>query len=126
MSDPVHRVGFFHPPFNPNGGGTVYVRPDEPAEDVPSPAADSSLEGRSAPGLLTQASEPEKVVEPAVAKAVENGHTVEWDAPAGISAVRRWTCTRCGDAVLDNRGHLYGGAFDRTCDESMEFWAEWR
>lgn len=86
-------------------------------DDVSSPTA---------PDLLAQSSERVEAVEPAVARATEKGHNVEWDAPAGMTAVRRWTCTRCGDAVLDNRGHLYGGALDRTCDESMAFWAEWR
>ena len=61
--------------------------------------------------------------EPAVAKAIENGHTVEWDPPAAITAVRRWTCTRCSDAVLDYHGNVYGGAVGRTCDESVAFWA---
>lgn len=65
----------------------------------------------------------DRTVEPAVAKAIENGHTVEWDAPGAVTAVRRWTCKRCGDAVLDNCGHLYGGAIERTCDESIAFWA---
>ncbi|MFH8380670.1 hypothetical protein ACH4E7_06970 [Kitasatospora sp. NPDC018058] len=39
----------------------------------------------------------------------------EWDPPAAITAVERWTCTRCGDAVLDNRGYLYGGATTTAC-----------
>ncbi len=60
--------------------------------------------------------------EPAVAKAAEKGHTVQWDPPWGMTAARRWTCTRCGDAVLDYCGNVYGGAVDRTCDESLAFW----
>lgn len=63
-------------------------------------------------------------VEPAVAKAVEKGHTVKPDPPAAMTAARRWTCTRCGDSVLDYLGNVYGGAVDRTCDESVAFWGE--
>lgn len=84
------------------------------------------VEGRSAPHLLAQGSDGPVRVEPAVAAATEKGHTVEWDAPAGMTAARRWTCTRCGDAVLDYCGNVYGGAVDRSCDESMEFWKDWR
>lgn len=64
-----------------------------------------------------------ELVEPAVARAIENGHTVESDPPAGMTAAQRWTCTRCGDAALDYHGNVYGGAVDRTCDESVAFWA---
>lgn len=52
---------------------------------------------------------------------VKAGHTLEWDPPV-LSSVRRWTCKTCGDAVLDCRGNVYGGATERTCDESLAFW----
>jgi len=68
------------------------------------------------------AATPQASGEPATAKATANGHTVEWDPPASLTAARRWTCTRCGDAVLDYNGNVYGGAVDRTCDESVAFW----
>jgi len=53
---------------------------------------------------------PEPVV---VAEAL--GHAVEWDPPAALTEARRWTCSRCGDAVLDYRGNIYGGAANRSC-----------
>lgn len=59
----------------------------------------------------------------AVVAAVRPGHNLEADPPAALTAVRRWTCTRCGDAVLLNGGHTYGGATERTCEESQAFWA---
>jgi hypothetical protein len=49
--------------------------------------------------------------------AVDNGHTVVWDPPAALTSVRcRWTCARCGQAVLQAaEGHLYGSALDGAC-----------
>lgn len=80
------------------------------------------VEGRFAPNLLAQGSDGPERVEPAVAEAAEKGHTVEWDPPPGLNAARRWTCTRCGNAVLDYRGNVYGGALQITCDESIARW----
>jgi hypothetical protein len=51
------------------------------------------------------------------------GHTVESDPPAALTAVQRWTCTTCGDAILRNGGITYGGATERTCEQSQRFWA---
>lgn len=62
--------------------------------------------------------------ERAVVLATERGHKVEHDPPAGMTAARRWTCVTCGDAVIDYLGNIYGGAIDRTCEESQLFWAE--
>lgn len=45
------------------------------------------------------------------------GHTVKWDPPFASSA-SRWTCTRCQAAVLKNRGHVYGSAIEKTCDQA--------
>jgi len=42
-------------------------------------------------------------------------HDLEWDPPAVMTAVRRWTCTRCGDAVLVNGDNVYGSATRETC-----------
>lgn len=42
-------------------------------------------------------------------------HQLEWDPPAVLTAVDRWTCTGCGEAVLNNRGHVYGGATTTSC-----------
>ncbi len=49
-----------------------------------------------------------------VRRATAFGHTVVYDGVAGVSMVLRWTCTACGDAVLDNLGHIYGSAVDGT------------
>lgn len=57
-----------------------------------------------------------------VTAAVKAGHALESDPPAALTAVRRWTCTTCGDAVLLREGHAYGGATERTCEESQAFW----
>lgn len=45
------------------------------------------------------------------------GHTVEWDPPAALTSLRsRWTCVRCGNAVLHARaGHMYGSAIEGPC-----------
>ncbi len=53
--------------------------------------------------------------EPAVRIAADLGHTVTWDPP-GLSSVRRWTCTRCGDAALDSGTVMYGSAVTDYCD----------
>ena len=60
-------------------------------------------------------------LEPAVAKAQELGHTVEWDPPAALTRARRWTCTCCGATVLDYCGNVYGSAVEMTCQEYTEF-----
>lgn len=65
-----------------------------------------------------------EIPEPAVTKAAELGHTVEWDPPAALTAVRRWTCIQCGGTALDNRGHIYGDATEKTCEEVKAYWAE--
>lgn len=49
-------------------------------------------------------------------RATELGHTMENDPPFASSA-SRWTCTRCGAAVLHNGGHVYGTAVEETCDQ---------
>lgn len=44
-------------------------------------------------------------------RAARLGHAVTWDPPAGLTSVSaRWTCTRCGRAVLVRDGQVYGGA----------------
>lgn len=58
----------------------------------------------------------------AVAAKVRDGHTLEDDPTHGLSSVRRWTCTTCGDSVLDSGPVIYGGVTERTCEESIEFW----
>jgi hypothetical protein len=50
------------------------------------------------------------------------GHVLENDPPAAMTAAQRWTCKTCGDAVLRYESIVYGGATERTCDESQEFW----
>lgn len=55
------------------------------------------------------------------------GHTVENDPPAALTATERWTCKRCGSAVLRaGTGNVYGSAVEETCDEAMEFWQAYR
>jgi hypothetical protein len=51
------------------------------------------------------------------------GHQLEHDPPAAMTRVRRWTCKRCGDAVLLNGSIAYGGATIRTCEESQRYWS---
>lgn len=51
------------------------------------------------------------------------GHRLDWDPPAALTAMRRWTCRTCGDAVLQRPdGSTYGGAAERTCEQSLDFW----
>lgn len=49
------------------------------------------------------------------AVAVAHGHTLAPDPPHALSSALRWTCTTCGDAVLDYRGNVYGRATERPC-----------
>lgn len=61
---------------------------------------------------------------PPIAARVRDGHQLEWDPPANIlTSVVRWTCVTCGDAVLVKGTVVYGGATERTCDESVAFWS---
>lgn len=46
------------------------------------------------------------------------GHTaLKVDPPAGLTAVRRWTCETCGRSVLVNLGNVYGSATTDRCNE---------
>jgi hypothetical protein len=48
--------------------------------------------------------------------AADLGHTLAWDAPAGLTSVRsRWTCRECGSAVLVREERMYGSALDGQC-----------
>lgn len=52
-----------------------------------------------------------------------DGHQLVWDPPAALTSMCRWTCKTCGDAVLVRPdGSTYGGASERTCEESQAFW----
>ena len=53
-----------------------------------------------------------------VAAKVKPGHVFEADPTHAMSAVARWTCTGCGDAVLTNRGVIWGMATQRPCPSS--------
>lgn len=108
----IREVTFFHPPKRPNGG-TVNARP------VGSGNPYANFEEQEVPVVVVGLPEYE---EPAVAAATEKGHTIEWDPPAALTAARRWTCRRCGNAVLDYQGNVYGGALQITCDESIARW----
>jgi hypothetical protein len=46
----------------------------------------------------------------------DNFHNVEWDPPAALTSVKRWTCRNCGLAVLQAAdGHFYGSALTEEC-----------
>ncbi|MGW4050856.1 hypothetical protein ACWENA_08480 [Streptomyces sp. NPDC004779] len=53
------------------------------------------------------------------AKAMENGHSLDWDPPAAATAVDRWTCRVCGAAALRYRLVEYGGATERLCTQPI-------
>lgn len=55
------------------------------------------------------------MTERAIEIATEQGHTIESDPPAAMTAARRWTCTVCDAAILDYNGNIYGSAKDRRC-----------
>lgn len=57
-----------------------------------------------------------------VLRAEALGHIVEWDPPSGLSSASRWTCTnrRCGAAVLEYNGNIYGSAVEKTCEQIEE------
>jgi hypothetical protein len=58
---------------------------------------------------------------------VEPGHQFYNDPPSGISAMRRWTCDNCGDAVLCSpSGNVYGSATENTCEQSQAFWEQYK
>lgn len=49
------------------------------------------------------------------ARAAALGHDVKPDPPHEMSRAERWTCTRCGGAVIRYNGNVYGAAVDYTC-----------
>ncbi len=53
-------------------------------------------------------------------RAAAMGHVMEWDPPAALTSLSRWTCKRCGDAVL-YREHeadaAYGSALTEKCPD---------
>jgi hypothetical protein len=51
----------------------------------------------------------------AVIKAEQLGHALEYDPPAAITAVYRWTCKNCGAAALVNGTVAYGSALTEAC-----------
>jgi hypothetical protein len=53
-------------------------------------------------------------VPPELAAAIELGHAPEWDPPAAMSSVKRWTCP-CGAAVLSTAYSVYGSAVAEQC-----------
>lgn len=44
-------------------------------------------------------------------------HDLDDDPPHALSAVSRWTCRRCGNAVLVNGAVTYGAASTEPCAE---------
>lgn len=65
-------------------------------------------------------------IPPLVAEKTKSCHDLEWDPPHALSSARRWTCTNCGDAVLEYKGVVYGEATERTYEEAEAFWARLR
>ena len=53
--------------------------------------------------------------EEALNKAREGGHDLEHDPPHSLSSMDRYTCKKCGRAVLGNYGTAYGGATEGPC-----------
>jgi hypothetical protein len=49
------------------------------------------------------------------ARAVDNGHTLEWDPPHALSSASRWTRRTCGETALRAYGNEYGGAVEEKC-----------
>jgi hypothetical protein len=47
--------------------------------------------------------------------ALQLGHDVESDPPF-MSSASRWTCKRCGRAVLQNGRVVYGQASEERCE----------
>ncbi|MFD3568499.1 hypothetical protein [Streptomyces sp. NPDC058667] len=52
------------------------------------------------------------------AQAVENGHSLDWDPPAAITAVDRWTCRECSATALRYRLVEYGDATEVRCPQA--------
>ena len=48
-------------------------------------------------------------------EALNKGHDFEDDSPHALSRVERWTCKRCGWAVLRNGAIVYGSAIEGRC-----------
>ncbi|HEX2880365.1 MAG TPA: hypothetical protein VHO25_12610 [Polyangiaceae bacterium] len=55
----------------------------------------------------------------AVAAAQATGHVLVED-PSGFASVGRYTCSRCGKAVLGNSRVAYGGATESPCGRVEE------
>lgn len=51
----------------------------------------------------------------AVDKARASGHDLEHDPPHLLSSMDRFTCRKCGRAVLGNHSTAYGSATDGPC-----------
>lgn len=52
----------------------------------------------------------------AVEKAKGLGHTMISDPPHELSRAWRWSCNKCGRAVLSCNGNVYGSAMEKDCD----------
>ena len=48
-------------------------------------------------------------------QAVDNGHRLEWDPPAGLTAALRWTCGDCYATAINYDGNEYGSAVNDRC-----------
>lgn len=53
-----------------------------------------------------------------VERAAALGHDCIDDPPSGaFTSASRWTCTRCGRAVIRNGNVVYGSAIERICGQ---------
>jgi hypothetical protein len=51
-------------------------------------------------------------------EAARLGHEIEWDDPAPVRAVKRWTCTRCGESAwcdAHEPDEQWGPVLDMDC-----------
>lgn len=56
-----------------------------------------------------------KSFDEAFKKAKDNGHKFIYDPPHSLSSMNRYTCEKCGKAVLGNSTSGYGSATEDTC-----------
>lgn len=53
--------------------------------------------------------------EAALEKTKQSGHELEHDPPHSLASVDRYTCKKCGRAVLGNHSTAYGSATEAPC-----------
>jgi hypothetical protein len=53
-------------------------------------------------------------------EALTRGHALVWDPPAAMTGAERWTCQRCGRAVIRYSGVVSGAAAETDCQEAPD------